>query len=177
MIQNKLGEAQWHGINRPKIIAFYLPQFHTFPENDEWWGKGFTEWTNVRKSKPQFKGHVQPEVPLGKNYYNLLDSKVQERQAKLAQEYKVDGFCYYHYWFGGKMLMEKPMENMLHNPAVDQPFCICWANEHWSRNWNGENKKVIMPQNYSESPKEWEEHFNYLLPFFNDNRYIKVPSA
>lgn len=157
---------------RPKIIAFYLPQFHSFPENDEWWGKGFTEWTNVRKSKPQFKGHIQPEIPMGNNYYNLLDSAVQERQAILAQRYHVDGFCYYHYWFSGKLLMERPMENMLRNSAVNQPFCICWANEHWSRNWDGQANKVIMPQNYSEKPEEWEEHFNYLLQFFRDERYI-----
>ncbi len=158
--------------HRPKIIAFYLPQFHSFPENDAWWGKGFTEWTNVRKSKPFFPGHIQPEVPLGGNYYSLLDPAVQVSQAKLAQKYCVDGFCYYHYWFSGKLLMEKPMENMLANPEVTEPFCICWANEHWSRNWDGQNKKVIMPQNYDETESAWAEHFQYLLPFFRDPRYI-----
>ena len=96
-----------------KKIAFYLPQFHAIPENDAWWGEGFTEWTNVRNSKPQFKGHVQPEVPYENDYYNLLDESAQEKQAKMASEYGVDGFCYYHYWFEGKLLLEKPMENML----------------------------------------------------------------
>ena len=151
----------------------YLPQFHTFPENDRWWGKGFTEWTNVRKAKSLFDGHHQPEVPLHQNYYNLLDAKTQIWQAELAQQYGIDGFCYYHYWFSGKLLMEKPMENMLANQAIRQPFCICWANENWTRNWDGEAKKVIMPQNYEEDEAAWEEHFRYLLPFFRDARYIK----
>lgn len=160
-------------VKKTKIIAFYLPQFHTFPENDAWWGKGFTEWTNVRKAKSYFKGHHQPEVPWQENYYNLLDANAQEHQAALAHTYGVDGFCYYHYWFSGKLLMEKPMENMLANSAINEPFCICWANEHWSRNWDGKNKKIIMPQNYEESEEAWAEHFRYLLPFFRDKRYIR----
>lgn len=157
-----------------KIIAFYLPQFHEIPENDEWWGKGFTEWVNVKKAKPLFKGHEQPRVPLGKNYYNLLSPETQVWQAKIAREYGVYGFCYYHYWFDGKMLLEKPMENMLHNPDVDMPFCICWANEPWTKAWVGETK-VLIPQHYGEK-KEWADHFNYLLPFFKDSRYITEDS-
>ncbi|WP_287477694.1 glycosyltransferase WbsX family protein [Anaerostipes sp.] len=153
-----------------KIIAFYLPQFHEIPENSEWWGEGFTEWVNVKKARPLFEGHNQPKVPLNKNYYNLLDPNVQIWQAKIAKEYGVYGFCYYHYWFNGKLLLEKPMEAMLNNPNVDLPFCICWANEPWTKAWVGE-KKILIPQVYGER-KNWEEHFDYLLPFLKDKRYI-----
>ena len=156
-----------------KILAFYLPQFHSIPENDKWWGEGFTEWVNVKKSSPQFKGHVQPEVPLNDNYYCLLDEKSQIWQSELAKKYGIDGFCYYHYWFSGKLLLEKPMENMLKNKAVDMPFCICWANEAWSRNWDGHNKDVLIAQNYEEDEEAWKAHFEYLLKFFKDERYIK----
>lgn len=153
-----------------RIIAFYLPQFHEIPENNEWWGEGFTEWVNVKKAQPLYEGHEQPRVPLNNNYYNLLDPKTQVWQAKIAKEYGVYGFCYYHYWFNGKMLLEKPMENMLKNNNVDIPFCVCWANEPWTRAWVGETK-VLIPQLYGEK-KEWKEHFDYLLPFFKDSRYI-----
>lgn len=153
-----------------KVIAFYLPQFHNIPENDEWWGDGFTEWTNVKKAKPYFEGHNQPEVPLNGNYYNLLDNKVKIWQAKLAKEYGVYGFCYYHYWFNGKMLLEKPMEQMLEDKEIKQHFCICWANEPWTKAWVNETK-VLIPQKYGKQ-KEWKEHFDYLLPFFKDERYI-----
>lgn len=153
-----------------KIIAFYLPQFHNIPENDEWWGDGFTEWTNVRKAVPYFEGHKQPEVPLNENYYNLLDDNVKIWQAELAKKYGVYGFCYYHYWFNGKMLLEKPMEQMLANKDIDQLFCICWANEPWTKAWVNETK-VLIPQKYGRE-KEWKEHFDYLLPFFKDERYI-----
>ena len=153
-----------------KVIAFYLPQFHEIPENNEWWGEGFTEWVNVKKAKPLYDGHEQPRVPLNNNYYNLLDEDVQVWQAKIAKEYGVYGFCYYHYWFNGKLLLEKPMENMLNNKDIDIPFCVCWANEPWTRAWVGETK-VLIPQMYGER-KEWKEHFDYLLPFFKDSRYI-----
>lgn len=156
-----------------KTIAFYLPQYHSIPENDKWWGKGFTEWVNVKASKPLFKGHHQPEIPMDNNYYCLLDSETQEWQSALAQRYGVDGFCYYHYWFEGKLLLEKPMENMLKNPKVDIPFCVCWANETWARTWNGQESNILIKQNYDESKEAWEDHFNYLLPFFYDERYIK----
>ena len=154
-----------------KIIAFYLPQFHNIPENDLWWGDGFTEWTNVKAAKPIYKGHVQPKIPLNENYYNLLDDDVKIWQANLAKEYGIYGFCYYHYWFGGKLLLEKPMEQMLQNKDIELPFCICWANEPWSKTWVGE-KKVLYPQKYGDE-KEWIEHFMYLLPFLMDERYIK----
>ena len=154
-----------------KIIAFYLPQFHDIPENDEWWGKGFTEWVNVKKAQPLYKGHEQPRIPMNENYYNLLDDNVKIWQANIAKEYGIYGFCYYHYWFGGKLLLEKPMEQMLANPKVDIPFCISWANEPWTKAWVNESK-VLIPQFYG-GKKEWKEHFDYLLPFFKDNRYIK----
>ncbi|WP_026497687.1 glycosyltransferase WbsX family protein [Butyrivibrio sp. WCD2001] len=153
-----------------KVIAFYLPQFHDIPENDEWWGKGFTEWVNVKKAKPLYEGHEQPRVPLNDNYYNLLDDDVKVWQAKIAKEHGIYGFCYYHYWFNGKKLLEKPMEQMLANKNVDLPFCVCWANEPWTKAWVGK-KEVLLPQHYGDE-KEWKEHFDYLLPFFKDERYI-----
>ncbi|WBW98663.1 glycosyltransferase WbsX family protein [Oceanirhabdus sp. W0125-5] len=158
---------------KTKVIAFYLPQFHEIPENNEWWGTGFTEWTNVRKAKPLFEKHYQPRIPLNRNYYNLLDEKTQEWQAELAKKYGIHGFCYYHYWFNGKMLLEKPMENMLNNKNVDIPFCISWANEPWARTWDGKDKEVLMPQVYGDK-NDWKNHFEYLLQFFKDERYIKV---
>lgn len=156
-----------------KVIAFYLPQFHCIPENDTWWGSGFTEWTNVKKAKPFFKGHAQPKIPLENNYYNLLDPTTQEWQSSLALKYGISGFCYYHYWFDGKLLLEKPMEQMVQNSNIRVPFCICWANETWSRTWDGKNDDVLIKQNPYESREGWKKHFEYLLPFFQDKRYLK----
>ncbi len=156
-----------------KIIAFYLPQFHNIPENDEWWGDGFTEWVNVKKTKPVFKGHSQPRVPLNDNYYDLLDDNTKIWQAALAKKFGIYGFAYYHYWFNGHMLLEKPMEQMLKNKQVDIPFCISWANEPWTKAWVGNERKTLISQHYG-NEKEWKEHFNYLLQFFKDDRYIKV---
>lgn len=154
-----------------KIITYYLPQFHNIPENNEWWGDGFTEWVNVKNAKPIYEGHTQPRVPLNQNYYNLLDDDVKIWQAKIAKEHGVYGFCYYHYWFNGKLLLEKPMEQMLANKKIDMPFCICWANEAWTKAWVGEATKVLIAQKYG-SESEWKDHFEYLLPFFKDERYI-----
>ena len=156
-----------------KILAFHLPQFHSFPENDEWWGKGFTEWVNVKKSVPQFKGHIQPNTPLNNYYYNLLDKETRKWQAEKAKEYGIDGFCYYHYWFDGKLLMEKPLECLLKEKDIDFPFCFCWANEPWTRAWDGRTSTILMPQRYGEE-KDWKLHFDYLLDFFMDSRYIKI---
>lgn len=157
-----------------KIIAFYLPQFHCIAENDKWWGKGFTEWTNVKKAKPLFFGHNQPRIPKNNNYYDLLDDNIKIWQAKIAKEYGIFGFCYYHYWFkDGKQLLEKPAEQMLSNKQIDLPFCFCWANENWSRNWDGGNQEIIMEQNYGDK-EDWELHFQYLLKFFRDERYITI---
>ena len=155
-----------------KQIAFYLPQFHTITENDAWWGNGFTEWTNVKKSKPLFKGHNQPEVPL-QGYYDLSNVNEMLKQAKIAKEYGLYGFCYYHYWFEGKLLLERPLEQMLVTPEVNIPFCLCWANETWSRTWDGSEKEVLIAQNYDEDDEMLKKHFDYFLRFFKDPRYIK----
>lgn len=156
-----------------KIIAFFLPQFHQIPENDKWWGEGFTEWTNVRKAKPLFKGHYQPREPFNDNYYNILNLEVQKWQAEIAKEYGVYGFCYYHYWFNGKMLLEKPLEQMLISGEPDFPFCLSWANEPWTRRWDGQDDEVLIPQNYGDK-EDWENHFKYLLKYFLDKRYIAI---
>lgn len=156
-----------------KTIAFYLPQFHTIPENDEWWGKGFTEWVNVKKARPLFDGHYQPRVPYEENYYCLLDDdKTMKWQVEIAKKYGVYGFCFYHYWFDGHMLLQKPVERYLENTNLDLPFCICWANEHWTNAWVSKKDNILIAQRYG-GPKEWKEHFDYLLPYLKDPRYIK----
>lgn len=154
-----------------KTIAFFVPQYHQIPLNDKYWGEGFTEWVNVKNSEPLFEGHAQPKTPLNGNYYNLLDNNIKLWQQELAKQYGIYGFCYYHYWFNGEMLLEKPCEQILDNKDIDLPFCFCWANEAWSMEWTGK-KTVIMPQFYGER-QEWREHFDYLLKFFKDERYIK----
>lgn len=157
-----------------KTIAFYLPQYHRIPENDKWWGEGFTEWTNVKKAKPLFNRHYQPRIPLEGNYYCLDDISVMIEQSKQAQKYGVYGFCYYHYWFGnGKKLLEKPIEKMLETPEVSIPFCMCWANENWSKNWDGGNREVIVEQDYG-TKESWIKHIQYLIPYFKDQRYIRM---
>lgn len=157
-----------------KIISFYLPQFHAFPENDQWWGKGFTEWTNTRKSKPLYEGHYQPHTPLNENYYDLTDPEVMHRQIEMAKEYGIYGFCFYHYWFtNGKLLMEKPVEAFLKDKSYDFPFCLSWANEHWTRVWDGGSREIIMPQSYGDE-EDWKKHFEYMLPFLQDSRYIQI---
>lgn len=160
---------------KQKIIAFYLPQFHAIPENDAWWGEGFTDWVNVKKARPLYSGHRQPRVPL-EGYYDLADVEVMRKQADLARQYDVSGFCFYHYWFAGKLLLEKPAEQLLQHPDIDMPFCFSWANEPWARTWDGKAKQVLMPQDYG-TKKDWVEHFNYLLPFFKDPRYMCVEGA
>lgn len=156
-----------------KIIAFYLPQFHETEENNKWWGDGFTEWTNVRNAKPLYKGHNQPRVPLNNNYYNLLEKNIKYKQVELANKYGIYGFCFYHYWFDGKLLLQKPVEQFLADKNLNTHFCICWANEHWTNAWANKKTKVLIEQKYGEE-KEWKEHFYYLLPFFKDKRYIKI---
>lgn len=156
-----------------KIIAFYLPQFHSIPENDKWWGEGFTEWTNLKKAKPLFQDHYQPRIPLQNNYYNLLEDDVMEWQVNLAKKHGLFGFCFYHYWFDGHLLLEKPLQNYLNNKNIDFPFCMSWANVEWTQAWVSKEDNVIMKQNYGDEAN-WKKHFDYLLPFFKDSRYIKI---
>lgn len=164
-MQNEKGECFM------KVIAFYLPQFHSIPENDKWWGKGFTEWVNVKKATPLFPNHYQPRVPLNKNYYNLLDPETMKWQVETANDYGIYGFCFYHYWFSGKKLLEKPVEAFLERKELNTHFCLCWANESWTNTWANGSADVIMQQSYG-GKNEWKEHFDYLLDYFKDDRYI-----
>ncbi len=152
-------------------FALYLPQFHETAENNEWWGKGFTEWTHVNGAKPLYKGHRQPIVPLDNNYYDLMDKKTVEWQTSLMKEYGIDGLVYYHYYFQGQKLLEKPAENLLKWTDIDQPFFFCWANHTWYKAVNG-HKTMLREQTYG-TQADWEDHFQYLLPFFRDSRYEK----
>ncbi len=154
-----------------KLFALYLPQFHIIPENDKWWGKDFTEWVNVRKAKPLFRGHQQPIAPLDNVYYDLLNKETVERQTQQMHAYGVDGMIYYHYYFKGKKLLEKPAENLLKWKDIQQPFFFCWANHSWNRSWNG-SRELLMEQTYG-TQEDWRAHFDYLLPFFKDERYEK----
>ena len=164
--------------NKPEIIAFYLPQYHPFKENDEWWGKGFTEWTNVGKAKPLFKGHNQPRVPTELGYYDLRLSIVREQQAQMAREAGVTAFCYWHYWFGnGKRLIPEVFQEVLESGNPDFPFCLGWANHSWfAKNWNADGtttQKLLMEQTYPGIEDE-KMHFKFLLKAFKDNRYVKI---
>lgn len=155
-----------------KPIAIHLPQFHPTPENNEWWGEGFTEWTNVVKARANFKGHYQPHLPADLGFYDLRLPEARKAQADLAKAYGIQGFCYYHYWFEGKRLLKEPTEGILESGEPDFPFCLFWANESWSRRWLGEEKEVLMKQTYSDADDE--NHARYLLRFFKDSRYIRV---
>ena len=156
-----------------KVIAFHLPQYHEIPENDEWWGKGFTEWVNVKDGKVYHEGQYQPREPLNENYYNLLDINTLKWQAALARKYGIYGFCFYHYWFNGHMLLEKPVELFKSLGAHEKiPYCICWANENWTKAWADKTNEILIEQKYG-NHEEWIDHFNYLLQFFMDPMYIK----
>ena len=163
---------------RARVIALYLPQFHPIPENDKYWGKGFTEWTNVGKAKPRFKGHYQPRVPADLGYYDLRMPEVREAQAEMAREAGIEGFCYWHYWFGnGKQLLERPFNEVLASGKPDYPFCLGWANHSWSTNtWQKEGKteNVMIAEQTYPGDEDIIAHFNYVLKAFKDNRYITV---
>ncbi len=155
-----------------KAIAFFLPQYHPTPENDAWWGKGFTEWTNVTKAKPLFPDHYQPHLPADLGFYDLRLPEVRQSQADLARTYGIYGFCYYHYWFSGKRILERPVNEILKSGEPDFPFCICWANENWTRTWDGQEKAVLLEQKYSE--QDDRDHINSLADTFRDPRYIRI---
>lgn len=159
--------------NATRLIAFHLPQFHPIPENDEWWGKGFTEWTNTGKARPLFAGHRQPKVPADLGYYDLRLPEARAAQAELAREYGIEAFCYYHYWFGGRRLLERPVDEILASGEPDFPFCLCWANESWTGIWHGAPKRVLIEQTYP-GEADHRAHFEFLLKAFRDRRYLTV---
>jgi len=160
--------------SKVRLIASYLPQFYPIPENDLWWGKGFTEWTNVKKAQPLFSGHEQPRIPSTLGYYDLRDVEVRVRQAEMARAAGIEGFCYWHYWFGnGRRILERVFDEVVKSGTPDFPFCLGWANETWSGVWHGATNKILIEQLYP-GKEDYTNHYNYLSVAFHDERYIKV---
>ena len=156
-----------------RAIALYLPQFHPVAENDAWWGRGFTEWTNTAKAKPLFRGHYQPHVPADLGFYDLRVQETRAAQAEMARRYGIEGFCYYHYWFAGRRILERPVDEVLASGQPDFPFCLCWANETWTGIWHGAADRILIEQTYP-GRADHEAHFRALLPAFADPRHIRV---
>ena len=156
-----------------RVIAFYLPQFHPIPENDEWWGPGFTEWTNLAQGRRLFPGHVQPHIPGELGFYDLRLPETREAQAHLARKYGVEAFCYWHYWFGGKEILDRPFAEVLESGQPDFPFCLAWANQSWTGIWHGADDRILIEQRYPGAEDE-RRHFEHLLPAFADRRYLRV---
>jgi hypothetical protein len=158
--------------DRPLLVAFYLPQFHPVPENDSWWGRGFTEWTNVVQARPLFEGHEQPHLPADLGFYDLRLPEVRELQASMASAHGVDAFCYYHYWFGGRRVLHRPFDEVRRTGRPGLPFMLCWANENWTRAWDASDHEVLLEQSYD--PEERAAHVAYLVDAFRDERYLRI---
>lgn len=157
-----------------KLIAIYFPQLHAIPENDAWWGKGFTDWDSVRSARPLYEGHYQDRVPFQGDYYDQSDVQTLRRQVDLARQYGIYGFCHYHYWFDGKQLLETPTRLMLQHADIEMPFCLSWANETWSRRWDGRDHHVLIQQTHPADPVRWKLHYDYLIHAWRDPRAIRI---